>query len=147
MPNLVYSGARAIFKINGNKVAVATGVDVASNISYDPVRILDLLEVYEFVEAQYSASISCTTVKVIGSSPTQLGFFPHVDLMSILLQPELIMEGYDNVTGQLVFVAEGVKPENNSFNVTAGAVVSNNLTFVVKRVRDVSEANPSTFAQ
>ena len=141
--NLVYTGARAIFKLKGEKVAVATGVDVASNISYDPIRTLDLLEVYEFAEAQYNASLSCTTVKVIGSSPTQLGFFPRIDLMSILTQPELVAELYDNVTGQLVCVAEGVKPENNGFNVAAGAVVANNLTFVVKRIKDVSEANPS----
>jgi hypothetical protein len=143
MPNLVYTGARAIFKLKGEKVAVATGVDVGSNIAYDPVRTLDLLEVYEFAEAQYNATLSCTTVKVIGSSPTQLGFFPKIDLMSILLQPELVAELYDNVTGQLVCVAEGVKPENNTFNVTAGAVVANNLTFVCKRVKDVSESNPS----
>jgi len=96
-----------------------------------------------WAEAQYNASLSCTTVKVIGSSPTQLGFFPRIDLMSILTQPELVAELYDNVTGQLVCVAEGVKPENNGFNVAAGAVVANNLTFVVKRVKDVSEANPS----
>lgn len=143
MPNLVYTGARAIFKLAGQKVAVATGVDVASNIAYEPIRTLDLLEVYEFAESQYNASLSCTTVKVIGSSPTQLGFFPHVDLMSILTQPELVAELYDNVTGQLVCVVEAVKPENNGFNVTAGAVVANNLTFVCKRVKDVSEANPT----
>jgi hypothetical protein len=143
VPNLIYSGARCIFKLAGKKVAVATGVDVSSNISYDTVRTIDLLEVYEFVEAQYNATLSCSTVKVIGASPTQLGFFPHVDLMSILLQPELVAELYDNVTGQLVGVAEACKPENNSFNVQAGAVVANNLTFVTKRFKDVSEANPA----
>jgi hypothetical protein len=143
MPNLVYTGARAIFKLAGQKVAVATGVDVSSNIAYEPIRVLDLLEVYEFAESQYNASMSCTTVKVIGSSPTQLGFFPKIDLMSILTQPELVAELYDNVTGQLVCVVEAVKPENNGFNVAAGTVVANNLTFVCKRVKDTREANPT----
>jgi hypothetical protein len=144
MANMIYTGARAIFKLAGQSVATATGVDVSSNIAYDPVRVLDMLEVYEFAETQYNASMSCSTVKMIGASATQLGFFPHVDLMSILLQPELVAELYDNVTRQLVCVVEGVKPENNTFSVNAGQVVANNLTFVCKRVRDVSEANPAT---
>lgn len=140
--NLVYTGARCIFKINGQKVATATGVDVASNIGYEEIQTLDMLEVYEFAEVRYRASFSCTNVKVIGQSPTQLGWFPHVDLMSILTQPELVAELWDNVTGQLVGVGEGIKPEGNAFNVAAGAVTANNLTFVCKRFKDASEANP-----
>lgn len=139
MSKPIFTGARAIFKLAGQKVAVAVGVDVTNNIGYEPVRTIDLLEVYENVETSYNCGLSCETVKVIGQSPTQLGFFPHIDLLSILTQPELVAEIYDAVTGQVVCVVEGVKPADNGFSVRAGAVVSNNLTFVAKRVKDVAE--------
>lgn len=139
MAKNIYTGARAIFKLAGQKVAVATGVDVTETINYEPVRTLDLLEVYEFAETSYDCSLNCEYVKVIGQSATQLGFFPHVDLMSILTQPELVAELYDNVTGQLVDVVEGVKPSNKNYSVRAGAVVAENLTFVAKRVKNVAE--------
>jgi hypothetical protein len=141
MPNMIWTGPRAILKIAGKKVATATGVTFNESIEYDTVRVLDLLEVLEFAEAQYNASVSCDTVRIIGSSPTQLNIMPHVDLLSILTQPELICELYDNVSGTPVAVAEGIKINNNNFSVNAGQVVANNLTFVCKRIKDVSEMN------
>jgi hypothetical protein len=136
-----YTGARAIFKLANKTVAMATGVTVNQNINYEPIHVLDLLEVKEFAEVSYDASISCETIKVIGQSPTQIGIFPHVDLMSILWQGELNAELYDQVTGALVCVVQAIKPQGNNFDVRAGQVVANNLTFVCKRVLDVSEAN------
>jgi hypothetical protein len=136
-----YTGARAIFKLANKSVAMATGVTINQNINYETIHVLDLLEVNEFAEVSYDASMSCETVKVIGASPTQTGIFPHVDLMSILLQPELNAELYDQVTGALVCVVQAVKPQGNNFDVRAGQVVANNLTFVCKRVLDVSEVN------
>lgn len=144
MPTQTYTGARAIFKINGKKIALATGVSVTENINYEPVRTLDLLEVEEFCEVSYDAALTCDTMRVIGNSPTQQGIFPHEDLLSILTQPELIAELYDVLTNQLVVRVEGIKPQGNNFDVRAGQVVANNLTFVCKRVLDVSEANGGT---
>ncbi|VVB53209.1 Uncharacterised protein [uncultured archaeon] len=144
MPTQTYTGARAIFKINGKKIALATGVSVNQTINYEPVHVLDLLEVEEFCEVSYDCSLTADTMKVIGNSPTQQGIFPHVDLLSILTQPELVAELYDVLTGQLVARVEGIKPNGNNFDVRAGQVVANNLTFVCKRVLDVSEANGGT---
>lgn len=140
MPTQTYTGARAIFKINGQKIALATGVTVNININYEPIHVLDLLEVEEFCEVAYDCSLSAETMRVIGNSPTQQGIFPKEDLLSILNQPELTAELYDVLTGQLVVRVEGVKPQGNNFDVRAGQVVANNLTFVCKRVLDVSEA-------
>jgi len=141
MATQTFTGARAILKLGNKSVALATGVTVNQNINYESIHILDKLEVQEFAEVSYDASLSIETMKVIGASPTQQGIFPHVDLMSILLQPELTCELYDQVTGNLVGVAQGVKPQGNNFDVRAGQVVANNLTFVCKRFLDVSEAN------
>ncbi len=137
-----FTGARAILKLNGAKVALATGVTVNQAINYETIHVLDLLEVEEFAETSYDASLSVDTIRVIDASPTQQGLFPRIDLISILTQPELVAEIYDVITGHLVVVAEGVKPASNNFDVRAGQVVGNNLTFVVKRIKDVSEANP-----
>ncbi len=136
----ILSGARGVFKINGVKVAFCTGATVNSGIDWEPVRTLDLLEIAEFVATGYNASLTVDTVRVVGASPTQQGFFPAIDLLSILNTPELVCELLDAKTGQLVVVVEGVKPASNNFTINAGQVTANNLTFVAKRVKDVSEA-------
>lgn len=143
----ILSGARGILKLNGAKVGVCTGASLNQNIGYERVNTLDLLEAYEFVEVSYNCSLTVDTVRVVGQSPTQLGFFPHIDLLSILTQPKLLCELYDAVTGQLIAVVEEVKPQDNNFTINAGAVVANNLTFVCIRQKDVSEANPTSTTQ
>lgn len=144
MASNIISGARTIFKLAGQKVALATGVTVSEGIDYEPFRPLDSLEVVEFVEVAYNCSMSADLVTAVGSSPTQQGIFPKVDLLSILTQPELVGEIYDALTGQLVLVAEGIKPSANNRNFRSGQIVANDVNFVVKRVKDVTEANGGT---
>lgn len=140
MATKTLTGARGVLKINGQPIALATGCSFNESINYEPIHVLDLLEVEEFCEVSYDASFSCETMRVMGGSPTQQGIFPHVDLLSVLNQPELICELYDVITNQLIVRVEGIKPNGNSFDVRAGAAVANNLTFVCKRILDVSEA-------
>ena len=139
------TGARAKFYIStltsgSDVVALATGVSITININYEPVHILDLLEVEEFCESSYECSMSCETMRVIGSSPIQQGYSQPIgvsrtaDLQSILNQPELTATLIDEMTGKQLAIVQGIKPQGNSFDVRAGQVVANNLTFVCKRV-------------
>src|SRR4029077_7407160 len=139
MSKPIFTGARAILKIAGQKLAVCTGVDVSESLSYETVRGLDLLEVFENVETSYDCSLTVDTIKVIGQNPTQTGLKPHQDLLSILTQPELTGEIYDAVSGQIVCVVQGLKIQSSNFSVRAGATVANKLVFVAKRVLDVAE--------
>jgi hypothetical protein len=142
MAGVVLSGARAILKLAGKKVAFATGVTANEGIDYEPFRPLDELRVVEFVEVAYNVSLSADLVVAVGSSPTQQGFFPHTDLLSILNQPELIMELYDNVSSQPIFIAQGVKPSTNNKTIRAGQISANDMSFVAKVLLDTSEVNP-----
>jgi hypothetical protein len=144
MASNIISGARCILKIAGKKVALATGVSINEGIDYEPFRPLDTLEVVEFVEVAYNCSMSADMVAAVTQDPTQQGLFPRIDLLSILTQVEMTAEIYDALTGQLVLVAEGVKPSTNNRNFRAGQIVANDISFVVKRVKSSVEANGGT---
>lgn len=145
MASTIISGARTILKIAGKKMALCTGTTVSENISYEPFRPLDSIAVQENIEVAYDVSLTMDQVTAVGSSPTQQGIFPKVDLLSILNQPEMIAEIYDAVTGQLVLVCEGVKPSANNRTFRSGQVVANDVSFVGRLVKDSTEANPGIF--
>ena len=79
----VFSGARARFKINQSAVGYAAGVSGSESIDYEPVDVLNLLEVKEFVPVAYRATLSAQIFRVIGSSLKRLGIF----LISSLFSP------------------------------------------------------------
>jgi hypothetical protein len=145
MASTIASGARAIFKIAGKKVAFATGVTVNETIGFEPFRPLDSLAVIENIEVTYDCSMSADLVVSIGSDPTQAGLFPKVDLLSILNESELVAEIIDAVTSQLLLVVEGVKVSGNNRTFRAGQISANDLTFVCRLVKSSVEANPGTF--
>lgn len=144
MASTIISGARTILKLAGKKVALCTGTTVSENISYEPFRPLDSLAVVENVEVAYDCSLTMDQVVAVGSSPTQTGIFPRIDLLSILTQQELVGEVYDAVSGQLVVVVEGVKPSANNRTFRAGQISANDVSFVARLVKDSTEANGGT---
>jgi hypothetical protein len=130
------SGARAILMIGNTQVALCTGVSITQSIGYEPIHILDLLEVEEFVEVSYDASMSVETMRMVGNSPQNQGLFSYESLLTILNQPELVAVIIDALTGTPICKVEGLKGQGNNFDIRAGQAVANNLTFVCKRVLD-----------
>ena len=49
----------------------------SESIDYEPVDVLDLLEVKEFVPVAYRATLSAQIFRVIGKSLKRLGIFPE----------------------------------------------------------------------
>lgn len=142
MASQIYTGARAIFKVQGAQVAIATGVDVSETINYEPIRVLNDLAVVEHAEISYDCSVRCEVVKVVGQALKQIGLFPY--FMNILTQPDLTIEIVDSVTNNTIIdTIYGVKPNTASYSVKAGQAVIQDLTFVAIRVQNVSEPNPT----
>lgn len=135
-PN-VFSGARARFKVNGQIVGFAAGVSGSESVDYEPVDVLDLLEVKEFVPVAYRATLSAQVFRVIGKSLKALGIFPKEE--DILTSGDLTCTIEDRLTGETMAQFEECKAQEHTFDVTARGIVSENVNFVTIRLRDEFE--------
>lgn len=132
-----FSGARAIFLINSVPVAFAGGVSGEEMIDYEPVDVLGLLEVKEFVPVAYRASLNAQIFRVVGSSLKALGIMPRLE--NIIQSDDLTAAIQDIVTRETIALFSGVRCSGQSFDVTARGIVSSNVTFVAVKVLDESE--------
>lgn len=139
MASNVFSGARARFKVDGNIIGFAAGVSGSESIDYEPVDVLDLLEVREFVPVAYRATLSAQIFRVIGKSLKALSIFPRADDTNILTSGDLTCTVEDKITGNTMAQFESCKCQEHTFDITARGIVSENVTFVTIRLRDEFE--------
>ena len=132
-----FSGARSIFLVNGAPVAFAGGVSGEEMIDYEPVDVLSLLEVAEFVPVAYRTSLSAQMFRVVGSSLKQNKIQPILE--DILTASEMEAAVSDTVSGSTLYLFQGVKCSGHSFDLTARSIAQQNVTFVAIRVLDESE--------
>ncbi len=137
MATNVFSGARAIFQIKGATVAFAGGVSGSESIDYEPVDVLDLLEVREFVPVAYRATLNAQIFRVIGQSLKQLGIFPTIE--NILETGDLDCAVQDKISGDTMALFLGCKAQEHSFDISARGLVSENVTFVTIKMLDESQ--------
>ena len=134
----VFSGARARFKVSGVTVGYAAGVSGEETIDYEPVEVLDLLEVREHVPVAYRTSLSAQVFRVIGDSLKRQGIFPKPEdiITSNALDAAIEDAGITRKTAALF---TGVRTAGHTFDVTARGIVSENVNFVAIKVADEFE--------
>lgn len=132
-----FSGARAIFLINAAPVAFAGGVSGEETIDYEPVDVLNLLEVREYVPVAYRTSLSAQVFRVVGDSLKKLGILPRQE--EIITSGDLEAAIQDKVTGSTISLFQGVRCSGHTWDVTARGIVMENVNFVAIRVLDESE--------
>lgn len=128
------TGARAIFRISGTKVAFASNVSYTINHDHQPIEVLDRLEPVEQAEVGYSVSFSCNVFRVANQSIIGLGFMPILE--EILVQPELIVEIQDKITSKTLLRITGVKCTSRSGGFDARGVSTESWNFVGIRASD-----------
>jgi len=133
-----FTGARAIFKIQGVQVAYASSVNY--NISHDhqPIDVLDNLAAVEYAEVGYKVDFSCNTFRVANKSAIQLGIIPRLE--DILTQPELTVELQDRIAGVTIVRIVGVKNTGRTGTVDARGVATETWNFVGLKASDESAA-------
>lgn len=133
----VMTGARAIFRLAGNKVAFASNVSYNENIQYEPVNVLDQLEVAEHAEVGYTVDLQCQNFRIPEQSVKFLGIMSR--LQGILTQGEMTAEVVDSVTGAVILLMTGVKLQARQTTVDARGVMTETWSFVGRASTD--EAN------
>jgi hypothetical protein len=141
-PTKVFAGSRARFKIDANIIGFAGGVSGEEMVDYEPVDVLDLLEVREHVPVAYRCSMNAQMFRVVVSPLKQYGdgnveVFPKQD--NILTRGDMVAAIEDSVTATTIMTMQSVKCAGHSWDVTARGIVSENVNFVCIRATDEAE--------
>lgn len=141
----LFTGARARFSIEGTKVGYARNVNISEEIQYDPVEILDNIQVEEYVPVAYRVSFSASHFRIIGETVKSLGWMPSLGnspsdhLENILINGDLASLIEDTSTGTPFATIEQVKVATRNWTIDSRGIVGEDLTFVAIRVKDESE--------
>lgn len=143
----VFTGARARFSIDGKKVGYATNVSGSEEIEYQPVEVLDNIEVEEFVPVAYRVTFTASMVRIMGETIKSEGFFPTAGtspeehLQNILLQGDMVCTIEDSKSSSIMMTLEQVKIQSRNFTISARGIVGKDVTFVAVRMKDESEVS------
>lgn len=143
----VFTGARARLLLGGKKVGYATNVAGSEEIQWDPVEVLDNIQVEEHVPVAYRVTFTASLVRIVGETVKTLGYWPKqgtspaTHLTNILLAGELSAVIEDNKTGDTIMTLEQVRLASHNFTVSARGMVGQDLTFVAIRMKDESEVS------
>ena len=123
----VMTGAKAIFRLNGIKIAFAGNVSYNENIQLEAINVLDKLEVEEYAEVGYTVDLTCRVFRVQNSSVKQLGIMPR--LSQVLSAGVITAEVVDRLTNTVLLLMEGVKLESRATEIDARGVSQETWTF------------------
>ena len=129
-----FSGARAIFFVNSNPVGFAGGMSGEETIDYEPVDVLNLLEVKEFVPVAYRTTLNAQIFRVIENSLKRQGIMPLQE--EIITTDDLTASVQDDITKQTMALFQNVRCSGHTWDITARGIVQENVTFVAIRVKD-----------
>lgn len=135
MASNVITGARAVFVVNGEKVAFTNSLSYNINQALAPVDVLDQLTPAEYAETGYTVDLQCSGFRVFNKSPIQLGV--QTRLEDLLDQGELTIEVHDRANpGAPVLLVERVKMQTRSGNFDARGLWQENWSFVGIKASD-----------
>ena len=134
----VMTGAKAQFKINGTVIAYASNVSWNENIAYEPINVLDKLEVEEHAETGYTVDIQCQSFRVLGESVKKLGIMQSLN--KILTQGDMtaavVARSNKEEAGENLLLMTGVKLQSRQTSVDARGVMTETWSFVGKKAID-----------
>lgn len=140
-----FTGARARFSIEGIPVGYARSVSGAERVIYEPVKVLDNLQVEEHVAVAYECDLRAQFLRIVGESVKKNDWFPKLGsstsehLTNVLTSGEMAVMIEDTKTSQAIQSYEQVKMTSHNWTIDAQGVVGEDVEFVAIRTKDESE--------
>lgn len=141
----VPTGARCVFKLNGQTLMYARSVAISEQVDYQPINVLNDIRVAQFVPTAYRVTLTASMIRLVGTTLKSLGFFAKTaqdattQIIGILNIGELVAELQDSVTGKTFATVNGVKIASHSFSVDAQGIIAEDVEFVAISTVDESE--------
>lgn len=139
------TGARARFSVEGVKVGYARNVAITEEIEYQPVEVLDNIEVEEHVPIAYRVRFTASMFRIVGETLKSKGWFPATGkttddhLSNILTTGVLYAQVEDTKTNKVICYLDQVKIASHNWTIDARGIVGEEMEFVAIRVKDESE--------
>ncbi len=96
----LFTGARCLFSLRGEKVGFATEVTVQEQQQVEPVAVLDNVFVEEHAVTGVNVSFSAQFFRLVGASLKKFGWWPASDHLSVITMGELDATLRDAITNQ-----------------------------------------------
>lgn len=144
----IFTGPRARLILDGRVVGYCTDCSGSEEVMYEPIEVLDNIEVKEHAPVGYRVSFRAGLVYVLNNSlkGSNMNVFPKtgpdadVHLLNILNKGEFVIQLLDAVNSSTVMMTlEGARIASHSFNIGSRASVSQDVVFVARRMKDESE--------
>lgn len=130
----VVTGSRVKFIIDDVTIAYASNVSWNENIAYEPINVLDQLDVKEHAETGYTVDLQCQNFRVADNSVKQLNIMSSFN--DILTQGEMNATVVDKKTNLTLLNMTGVKLQARQTTVDARGVMTETWSFVGRRATD-----------
>lgn len=166
----IFSGARAVLKLDQKAVGYVVNCSGTTGINYQPLNVLGHLEVVEHVPTAYTVELTASLARVAsvtrlntGAQANFAGTFAGIDggadspqVMPsfgidgdgsvILTSGEMQADIFDRVLGgSALYTIKGVKCSQKAWEIAAGGMVAENCTFVA-RIQGENGENTAAFA-
>ncbi len=143
----VATGARVHLAIKQKPVGYATIASYSETIGYDPVAVLDQMEIAEHVPVSYDVTFTAARLYIVKKSLKEIGFMPQWPsgqgsdqlLLNILALGEMTADIIDQQESTLVSL-EGVRVTSHNLTFGARSIVGEDVAFVAIRAIDAVEA-------
>jgi hypothetical protein len=154
----VFSGARARFSIAGKAIGYATNCTGSEEIQYEPVEVLDHIQVAEFVPVGYRVTFSASRVRLMGTqagidSLRGLGVFPNLgsddssfleNILNLIQAGDMncqIEDSNPQGAAKIFMQLEQVVIASHNWAITPRGIVGEDINFLGVRMKDDNEAN------
>jgi hypothetical protein len=142
----VLTGPRARLTFDGVIVGLCKSVSVQEELTHEPIKVIDNIEVLQNEPVEYTCSCQASEVLAIRDTMEAKGFFPRKGataaefLFNALAQAELTMQIEDSVEGVIIARVYGVKIQGKQFAIDPRTSVARDITMVARRMVEASEA-------
>jgi len=123
----VVTGARAIFRINGQKIAYASNVSYNENIAIEDINVLDKYNPEELAETGYTVDFTCNVFVQEESTIKELGLMPRFE--ELMTTGVMTSEIIDHKTEKVLLVLSGVKSIGRSGTIDSRGTATETWNF------------------
>lgn len=123
----IFSGARAIIKINGQILAYALSVRWDVRMDHKELRVIDEFLPQELMPTALAVTVSCTSLRFPGRSATALKFQPN--MLNLLKQGMSSIEIIDRRTNEVILYVPQASMVRRAGTVNARQLSNETWTF------------------
>jgi len=130
----VLTGSKASLKLNGVKIAFASGVNITHENTLTDIDVLDQIEVAEHAETAHKVSFSVNLFKIATNTAAAFGLDP-LDINELLSRAELTFEVFNRIDDRVEYTMTGVKFEGGTGSVDSRGIWQGTWNFKGRRGR------------